>query len=322
MYKYNDFIKINEEIDVMGSLKNLFLSFLKNVPDDIKKPISELTNKLGKTKDTEQMKKLEIDYLKGHEITLKKSLSECKDTNDVIKTTKDNLTAIYASVDAFVKNFNDDTKFSFETIFNKSNNQNIKKLFVKDEKQFNKMVEPFVLELVVVQSKPFGFKKEDILKQWKEKDKNPTTNPTEPTETNTTQVQTATKDANDALNSTEVKKESIDYLLILEADKQTGTTSGATEVNVNIAKLNTTVFEWFGLTLYKQLRTELTKKEDEKQGVSIDDSIKRMTSTENKDSVKKMMEEITKITDKKLLIELRDWLKSKGMDLDKNNTPL
>jgi len=47
-----------------------------------------------------------------------------------------------------------------------------------------------------------------------------------------------------------------------------------------------------------------------------------MSITDNKDSVSKILNAITQIDDKNTLIELRDFLSSKGLNINKDIAPL
>lgn len=322
---YKNFVsnKLNEDVSVYGELKNLFNKMLTNLSEDLRKPIFELLNKLNNSKDTEDMKKQLITYLKIHSDSFKKSLNETKNTSDNIKITRDNLISLYSGIDAFVKNIKDD-HYTFETIFKNSNNGLIKKLFIQDEKYFYKNVEIFARDLIIDLSKQLGYNKEDIIKDW-ETSKTIKSNesiyileevdPTVNTDPNTT-VQNTVNDVNNSLNDVNDQTNVTDKKEITDSKK-------TTEVDNNLIKLRTNILNWFDNILYKPLK-EVTKKEQDKVNPIniLQRNIEKMELTDNKESIIKILNSITQINDKNTLIELRDFLNSKGVNINKNNAPL
>ena len=296
---YNQFIgqKINEEKDIWGneggsifsSLKNLFGKLMQNINDDLKKPVDDLTNKLNKTKDTKQIKNIINNYLKVHNTALTSDLKKVKTPVELKKLIKDNLTAIYASIIAQIKSLGED-KFSFSEIFADSP-ESMKKLFDKNEKNFQKNLDSFVNNLIADQAAQFGYDKKELF---------------------------------DKLSAV---KESVIIDKLFEQDEPTEDEQAeqiaqaqgkeSPEPKGDFNKLRDAIKKWFDFAIYKKVQDELKKEKEDKKGEgNLLDKIKNIQSTKNIDSVNKMVDAITKL-DKEQLIKVRDLL-----GLDKDSAPL
>jgi hypothetical protein len=159
---YKKFVKINEEVGLFTSFKNLFSKLLQNISDEIKKPIEELSLKLDKTKRPDDMKKIIVDYLKIHRIGLNKTVEASDSLKTLYIATKDNITAIYASINSSIRHLGE-TNYTFDEIFQNSP-AGIKKLFNKDEKIFDKNINDFTLQLLGDLGKQFKITRIDFEK--------------------------------------------------------------------------------------------------------------------------------------------------------------
>ncbi len=290
MKNYNQFVryKLNEEKDIWGneggglfsSLKNLFGKLMQNINDDLKKPVDELTNKLSKTKDTKQIKNIINNYLKVHNTALTADLKKVTTPVELKKLVKDNLTAIYASIIAQIKSLGED-KFSFSEIFADSP-ESMKKLFDKNEKTFQKNLEPFVNNLIADQSGQFGYDKKKMFDELTVKKDKPTEE-----EQGKEIAQAQGEDAPEPIEKGDFNK------------------------------LKDAIKKWFDFAIYKKVNDELKKEKEEKKGdLNLSDKIKNMETTKNVDSVNKMVDAITKV-DKQKLLQIRDML-----GLDRDSAPL
>ncbi len=333
--KYNQFLdnKLNEGL--WSSIKNLFGKLLQNVSDELKKPIDELTNKLSKTKDNKQIKIIISNYLKLHNTTLTNSLKETTDVQGLNKLVKDNLSVIYASITSEVKALGEEN-YSFEKIFADADPA-IKKLFDKDEKNFNKRIDSFTKELIVLRAKKVGYDEKTIRAELEK-----------PVQTPEEKAKTEEKKIDDAAGK-DGKTENLDItysekLFEAEGDAPQANTPQANTPQANtpqaaddkkvetpaqtpeandadlkkkeelFKKLKDNVKNWFDNAIYKRMNNAL--KLETQGGGSIEDKIKNMTTTKNKDSVTKIVDAITK-TDKEKLKTVRDTL-----GLDRTTAPL
>jgi len=325
---YNKFLddKLNEGI--WNSLKNMFGKLLSGISDELKKPIDELTNKLSKTKDTKQIKSIIYNYLKVHKQTLDTKLKNVNDIYELKTLIKENLQAMYASIKAQVQSLGEEN-YSFSEIFEKSP-EGMRKLFDKNEKQFTNNLNRFVNDLIIAQAKPFNLVKDEkktrrLLDLSEDKRKEEEAKKIE--------------NVSSSLNIEQSEK-------LFEDDAKGGTAQGGTAQggtaqaqnkdvqkpaqepaaqaqnkdvqkpaqepvkDENFEKLKTAIGNWFDLSIYKKMNETLKK---EAQGTkTLEDRIKDMTITNNKDSVNKIVDAITK-TDKETLKKVRDLL---GLDKD------
>lgn len=290
---------VNEKLSIFGELKILFSKMLINTSDDIKKSINDLLNKFNTTYNPNEFKKYLTTYLKIQSDNMIKTLNDCNTISSVIKITIENLLSIYCSLDIFTRSMNDDN-FTFEKIFKESNNEKIKKLFISDEKIFMKNIEIFSIELIIELSKSLGFNKNDIYNEW---------------------------------NQYKMKNENSNYLydfkqFILEQEQQfikndeQENKNQQQEIQENLVKLKTDILKWFNIYLYKIFK-DITKPEPQQDIIrTLKSNINKMNITNNKDSVSRILNVITQIDDKDTLIELRDFLSIKGLNINKDNTPL
>jgi hypothetical protein len=323
--KYNDFVKINEE-GVFDALKGLFNQMFKNMSDEIKKPIEDLTSKLDKTKKPEEMKKIITDYLKIHREGLVKSVNESDSLKTLVTSVNENLTAIYACIDSSIKHLGEQ-KYSFEELF-KNSPEGVKKLFSKDEKGFNKRVDEFSKQLVIDTGKQFKITKEDVLNdfikevkinQVNQINKAENTNKQQATTTPTNGTEQTPTTGNEQQQTKE--NNSIEYPMndkIFEADVPvntpptgTNTTNTSKISDDTFKKLKDMVVSWFDKTLYKSVNDNLIKSQGvtaPATGLSAQDEIKNLKSQTNKDSVKKLIDTVVALDDPKKYAELRDYI--------------
>jgi hypothetical protein len=322
---------INEEIGLFDAIKNLFSKLLGSISEELKKPVMDLTNKLDKTKNADEMKKIITDYLKIHRDGLAKFMNEADSLSTLVKATNDNLTAIYACIDTSIKHLGDQ-KYSFDEMF-KNAPQGLKKLFSGDEKNFNKNVGVFGKQLVTDIGKQFkitsqeietdielGKNNKDVKILQAQEIKNATITTT--TEQKPGEQKTAQTPATGAAPTTQAApatptKESLNYtesnLLLEEADSATGVTLD------NFKKLKDGIIKWFDMTLYKSIKEELAKqKTAETQTTdSIDNKVNAVTSTQHKDSVKKLLDKIVSLNDNGKYAQVRDFMiKNMGFSED------
>jgi alanyl-tRNA synthetase len=282
--KYTQFVN---EANLFTTLKNMFGKLMQNVSDELKKPVEELTKKLDRSKDIEFSKKLLKDYLRIHNEDLKKSLDDSSTLNNIVKSVNDNLTAIYAALDASTRSLGEN--YSFEQMFGDSP-QNIQKLFDKNEKNFNKNVDDFSRDLVVSLGKQYGFTKEDVLNTVSE---NKLYEEIDEVDPNIDQEQK--QEIDNAQNDTEQVED--------KAEDQ------------NLKNLKDNIIKWFQNFIYKKVQDDLKKDKTKEQG-TLQDKIDNMESTTNKDSVNRIVDKLTQV-DKQTLIKVRDML-----GLTKDESPL
>lgn len=290
---YKDFVRLNEEQEfgsskaakgIGGMLKNIFGSILKDVDDELKKPVEELNKKLGNQKNTKDMITTVNKHLLNHREALVTSMGEAKTLPVLVKLVEDNIRTSYLSIESSIKNFGDG-KYTFEEIF-KDAPERTKKLFDKNEKQFDKKVGAFSQDLVLSLGKPYKVTKEDL-------EKTP-----------------------EAANDEQQKGE------IAKAQGEAQTSDEVVENVENIDELKNDIQGWFDKTIYRTTKDSLetVNEEGEKPSEATDitseiDNIPD-TVTRNKDSVKSIASKLAD-TDKQTLIKVRDTL-----GLDKNDTPL
>jgi hypothetical protein len=138
---YNKFI--SEKLSIFGEMKNLAGKFLYSTSGDTKKSVELFINKLNNSKDIDNMEKIFLNYLKNNNQTLKELLKETDNIEDIKNIFKDNLSFIYISLKSFIS-FINKKEYNISNVFKDSNNSNIKRLFVDDEKVFNKNINGFV----------------------------------------------------------------------------------------------------------------------------------------------------------------------------------
>lgn len=292
---YNKFV--NEEMNegLYTSLKNMFMKLMKNVSDELKKPVEELTKKLDKSKDIKFSKKLLNDYLRIHNEDLKTSLDNSDTLNKIITSVKDNLTAIYAALDASTKSLGEN--YTFEQMFGDSPG-NIQKLFNDNEKKFNKNVAIFSDNLVLSLGKQFHIDKNSLSespiqenKLYEEADPNDTNTNLSPDQ-QTDAIENATSDENTQENKPEEKPE-------VQENK---------EEDQNLINLKGAIIKWFQNFIYKPVEVDLKKDKSKKKQIgSLEDKINSMESTNNKGSITNMVDKLTQV-DKQTLIQVRDLL--------------
>ncbi|MDY0270437.1 hypothetical protein [Trichloromonas sp.] len=124
-------------------MKNLAGKFLYSTSGDTKKSVELFINKLNNSKDIDNMEKIFLNYLKNNNQTLKELLKETDNIEDIKNIFKDNLSFIYISLKSFIS-FINKKEYNISNVFKDSNNSNIKRLFVDDEKVFNKNINGFV----------------------------------------------------------------------------------------------------------------------------------------------------------------------------------
>jgi hypothetical protein len=305
---YKEFVKnrLNEEAEFGGNkaagklgglLKNLLGGLVKDLKDDFKKPLEDFNKKLGNQKDKDSVIKVVNDYLKTHKATLDTSLEEVKTPAALVNTIEDNLRTAYASIKSTVANFGND-KYTFAEIFADSPDRT-KKLMDKKEENFKKNVEQFSKDLVLSFGKPYGITKEDL-----EEPKNESYKIYEADEEPPTDLEQKEQIAQtgDEEVSEEDKKESI-------------------KKEENFKKLKADVVKWFDNTIYRNLDKtleEIKKEEPKQEGGDLNKVIEDIPNdiTQNKDSVKKMVDQLAK-ADKQTMIKVRDML-----GLNKEDTPL
>lgn len=293
---YDEYVnnKLNEGI--LSSLKNFFGMLLKNVSDDIKKPIDELTNKLNKAKDLKGVNTYLNEYLKTSNVALIKSIDESKNIVDLTTAVRENIISVYVSMDAANKSQGGNV-YKFEDLF-KDSSEELKKLFSKKENKFNKSVIEYSKNLVLVQGKPYGINNNNINSDESIEDKEITNAQT----TDDAQVQEGTNES-----------------MLNEADASAnGTITLEQFVNTkNILK------KWFDEKLYKPIRIEM------KESVNKKSTKSKSSATKNTDGVNKMKtalqelkgddasidklaDTISELTDPKQLATVRELLVKMG----------
>ena len=278
---YNEYVnsKLNEGI--LSSLKNLFGKLLKNVTDEIKKPIDDLTTKLNKAKDIKGVNTYLTEYLKVINVALIKTIDEAKSITGLTKVVQDNITAVYVSMDAAIKSQGGNA-YSFEELF-KDSSEPLQNLFDKSEKRFNKRIVKFAENLILIQGKPYGINKinikskadieDTVVQDTIGQDKTDTTDTTDKTD-KTDKINTDLKESmlNEALFKKDVKTDGADVVLE-KKDK------------ISLEQFNNTkniVKKWFDEKLYKPIRNEMkaVSKDKPKEEAS--------TTTKNTEGVQKM----------------------------------
>jgi len=325
--KYNNFTEKLNEADgdfrgnkggkLWGSIKNLFNKLLQNISDELKKPIDELTNKLSKTKDTKQIKNIIINFLKLHSTNLDNLLKDIKTLSDLKKFTEDNLRAIYASIKAQISSLRDEN-YTFEKIFADSPSS-VKKLFVKDEKMFDKSVNQFAVNLVNEQAKKLGYTDEQLnesFKLFEELEGEGTEGGNEEgTDTgNEEGTDTGNEEGTDTGNEAPADEQTkeIEDAQTKEEDKKE-----EPQKDDSFTQLKDSINKWFDIGIYKKLDESLKGTSNTKQNTGgIEDKIKNMETTNYKDNINKMMDAITKV-DKEKLLAIRNLL-----GFTKEDTPL
>jgi len=297
MKSYNEFVnnRLNEEAEfggtkaakgIGGMFKNLLGGLLKDVKDELKKPLEDLNKKLGNEKEIGDMVKTVNKYLYNHRETLVKSLEEAKTVPGILETVEDNIKTAYASIGSSIKNFGKET-YTFEELF-KDAPERTKKLFSKDTKKFDKNVEQFSKDLILSIGKPYKITEEDL-------EKTP-------------------EEAKNDQEEGEVKK----------AQGEEETETEEVESPENLDKLKEAIQNWFDDTIYKKTKKkmeEVEKQKDEPEKEETGDlnqAIENIPNevTDNKDSVKSIVNKLTEV-DKNTMIKVRDLL-----GLTKEDTPL
>lgn len=282
---------INTNKGLLGAFKNLFGKLLQNISDELKKPVEDLTNKLDKSKKKEDTIKYINDFLRIHNENLTKSLNNSNDIESIVKIVKDNLTSVYAAIDAGLKTLGE--KYTFEEMFGQSPKQ-IQKLFNSNEKNFNKNVDNFTNELILSLGKQYGFTKEDIIKE------------------NFNLINEA--DEADEQLTDEQQKQEIENA---ENDQENQEPKVDKQKEQKIKNLKDAILKWFQNFIYKNIQDDLKKDKGGNEGEqSLQDKINNMKSTDKKDSVNKIFNKLTEV-DKNTLIKVRDLL-----GLTKDDSPL
>lgn len=328
---YNKFV--NEEMNegLFTSLKNMFLKLMKNVSDELKKPVDELTKKLDNSKNIKYSKKLLNDYLRIHNENLKTTLDNSDTPNKIVKSVEDNLIVIYGALDASTKSLGEN--YTFEQMFGDSPG-NIQKLFDNNEKKFNKNVKGFSKNLVLSLGKQFGIDEKNFTNEEEVVENKPTEKEVEnkPTE-NVEQTTDVKKNENKLYEEIEKKQLSPEQQTEVIEDAQNVTDQDKKpeekpeekpevqenkEEDQNLINLKGAIIKWFQNFIYKPVENDLKKdkSKNKEQAGSLEDKIKNMESTENKGSVNNIMNKITQI-DKDILKKVRDLL-----GLTKEDTPL
>lgn len=286
--KYNQYV--NEEVNVFGALKNLFGKLLQNVDDELKKPVEQLTAKMSKTKNVNDMRRIVSDYLANNVNVLNNSLSKVQSIKDIKKVVKDNISVIYAAVDAAIKTLGDN-KFTFQEVFADSPDS-IKKLFNKNEKVFNKNVDAFTNNLLIKLSKQYGFSKDDIL-------------------TKETPNQTVKENnINEELDNTDTldkkpQEQKTDQQQVQDVQKN------QKQVD-NLKKVSEDIKKWFNYSIYKPLNIKLKK---DQQNANQKGQI--AWKTNNVTGANRMLD-VIKGLDKNGLAEIRDLLIKLGHGQEKD----
>ena len=311
---YDKFVgdRLNEGL--WDSLKNLFGKLLQGVSDEIKKPVDELNNKLSKTRDPKQIKIIMYNYLKLHNTTLTNGLNKAQDLVQLKNLVQDNLKGIYASITACSKTLGED-EFSFSEVFDDAP-AGMKKLFDKNEKNFNKNVTPFVVDLIAKQGKQYGYDEKTTIGKL-------TAKPEEQAAATDTEQQGQINAAAGKTTVTDGFLSNYKDKLFEEApqvDAAVPPTNPATPTvdpkveAANFKKLKDGIKKWFDFAIYKKMNEAL--KDEKKKTQTLEDKIKAMTTTRHPESVEKMVDAISKL-DMVKLKQVRDIL-----GLDKNTARL
>jgi len=263
------------------------------------------------------MRTIVYNYLKVHKTTLDTTMKATTDIPQLKKTMTDNITSIYASILASSKTLGENI-YSFSEIFADSP-AGMKKLFDRNEKNFKKYVGPFVDDLIITQSKQFGYNPEDVKKQLT----NSTEQTTTKTETNPATTETTTKPTTTPTTTeTPATQQNAGYLanpndnkIFEEAEPDP---AAAKKQADQFQKLKDSMIKWFDFAIYKKMNETLKQnaKTNKTEGGALEDKIKNMKSTKNTDSVNKMMNAITEL-DMGKLKQIRDIV-----GLDVNSAPL
>jgi len=330
MKKYNEFIqsRLNEEQDdgfggtsaakgIGGLFKNLLGGLLKDVKDELKKPVEELNKKLGNQKDIKDMAATINKYLLQHRETLVNSLEQATTIPAIVEVIGDNIRVAYASIESSVKNLSSDT-YTFEEIF-KNAPERTKKLFINPRK-FDNRIEQFTKDLVLSLGKPFGVTEDDVNKtvenaqgdkNSKKIDKVANGENVQGTEKTTGEnVQGTEKAAGETSENQHLHQDYKDKLYEAKGDPIT---------EDDIKKLKEVIINWFDDAIYKtnkNMLDETAKQGNNPKQEDINAKIDAITVTDKKDSVKAIMNKITEV-DKNTMIQVRDLL-----GLTKKDTPL
>jgi len=292
---YTDFIKMNEAQDEFGGtkaakgigglFKNLLGGLLKDVKDELKKPLEEFNKKLGNQKGFDDKIDVANKYFLQHRDILVNSFTEATTLPTILTTVEDNIRTAYASIGSTIKNLNTDN-YTLEKLYGDSP-ERTKKLFSNDAKLFDKNVEQFSRDLILNLGKPYDITEEDL-------DGTP-------------------EEAQDQQQKGE----------IAQAQGETETPQEEAENPKDLTKLKEAITNWFDATIYKinKKKLEEVKKEGAKkpkEGGNIDAKLEAIPDdvTRNKDSVKNMANKLADL-DKQTLMKVRDL-----MGMDKNDTPL
>ena len=321
---YNKYV--NEELNegLYTSLKNMFLKLMKNVSDELKKPVSELTKKLDSSKNVKYSKKLLNDYLRIHNEKLKSSLDNSNTPNKIVKSVEDNLIVIYSALDTSTKSLGEN--YTFEQMFGDSPG-NIQKLFDNNEKKFNKNVKGFSKNLVLSLGKQFGITKDSFTNEKEVQNKptpenKPTENVEQPTEN---VVENKIYEEADPYVDPNVDQNQKQEITDAQNDEQTEQTDVQKEdvqenkeEDQNLINLKGAIIKWFQNFIYKPVENDLKKDKSKNkvQGGTIEDKINNMEVTNNKGSVNNIVDKLTQV-DKQTLVKVRDLL-----GLTKEDAPL
>ena len=321
MKNYEEFVnsRLNEEQEFGGNkaagklggmLKKLLGGLVQNVKDEFKKPLDDFNKKLGNTKEQDDMIKVVNDYLKTHKGSLDTSLEETTTPAGLVKTIEDNLRTAYSSIKATVTNFGND-KYTFDELFGDSPDKT-KKLMSKNEKNFDKRVNQFAKEMVLSFGKPYGVTEDMLTVEEKTTEQLHDDSNDKLFEMEETATEEEAKDAaeKEEIENTDPEKEGE------EGEEKTKSIS-----EDDMKKLKDDVVKWFDNTIYRNVDKkldELKKEEPKEEGGDLNKVIEDIPNeiTQNKDSVKKMVDQLAK-TDKQTLIKVRDML-----GLDKNEAPI
>lgn len=210
--KYNKFISTLNEQQGWDEVKNSLGKLLSDIDSELKNDVSNLTNKLMNNGDSNRIKNIISVFFKNHEQKLKSIINDSDSLNKLNINVKDNLKSIYGSIIS-INNMVDD--FTFEKIFNESP-QNIKRLFDKDEKKFDKNVKLFSINLISELSSKFGYDKNNVFNNL----------------------------SNEEALSDEEQKEQISKAIGEEIEVQD---------NNNLNKLKSEILKWFNQVIYNRI---------------------------------------------------------------------
>lgn len=159
--QYKKFINILNEKQDWINIKNSLNKLLYDVDDNIKNNVNIFIDKLIKD-NGKNTKKISIEYFKSQEQDIKKILEETNNLEELKTQIINILKMVYSSLISILNMIDND--LNIEDIFTNSDN-NIKKLFVINEKIFDKNIQSFSINLISEFSDRYNFKKEDVYKQ-------------------------------------------------------------------------------------------------------------------------------------------------------------